>query len=300
MKTLASVLALVTVTVSLATAGCSNAQPADDEAATGALAQGPAAATTGNVHLSSVGKCSKAYDKASNKAMSTADMIQAAGAYTECLRSANDAIVSRIEKNLDEAGSNLKGTTAASIAKFREKSQAVCAEMDKASPNFGGTLARVESVSCGSTREAFLASLIDDFVELGAEAQPIKEDRGSHPRCYRQYDKRLDSAMSQSDMTQTTFTLAQCVTLRTTGLAGLIAPVQVTNDAAAGPETTARDRVRGAAQAVIDAGGELCAVLNEAGENGTGSLSHMTTGSCKARVAESIFASMKSLLDEGN
>lgn len=287
------------VVLAFAASACSNAQPAEDDSTAGALAT-EGAASASNAHLASVNKCGKAYAKASNKAVSTVDMLQASAGYTECLKSANDAVVARIEKNLTEAGSSAKGTAAAAVAKFRQTSQAVCAEMDKASPNFGGTLARVEAVSCGSTREAFLASLVDDFVELGAEATPIKEDRGSHPRCYRQYDKRLDSAMSQNDMTQTTFTLAQCVAQRADALSHFIAPVQVTNDAAAGPVGTAEDRVRAVTRAAIDAGTDLCVVLNEAGENGTGSLSRMTAGSCKARVAESMFSSLKSLLDEGN
>ncbi|MFO0672341.1 MAG: hypothetical protein U0235_22405 [Polyangiaceae bacterium] len=290
---------LVLATLALGAVACSNAQQGEDDSTAGALAQGEAPAAGSNAHLASIGKCGKAYDRASNQASSTAAMLQASGAYTECVKKANDAVVATIEKNLTEASSSMKGQAAGAIAKFRQTSQAVCAEMDKASPNFGGSLQRVESVGCGSAREAFLASLVDEFVALGDEAHPIKEDRGSHPRCYRQYDKRLDSAMSQNDMTQTVFTLAECVARRADALSALVSRVQVQNDAAAGPANTAEDRVRAATAAAINAGGELCAVLNEAGENGGGSLARMTTGSCKARVAESFFSSLKSLLDEG-
>lgn len=286
------------VVASSFTFACGAAESGDESPTDeGALAQGAAAAPS-NAHLAGIAKCEKAHAKAADRAVSTSDMIQAEAALAECDKKANDAIVAKIEANLTEAGSGHKGTTKASIAAFRASSETLCSELDKASPNYGGTLSRVEAAACRAGREAFLAALIDDFVALGDEARSIKEDRAHHKSCYRTYDKRLDQAGANNDMVQASFGLADCITKRVGLLAAPVAKVQVTNDTAAGPETTATDRVRATANDLVTKGGDLCAVLNEAGENGIGSLSHIVMGSCKARVAESAFVELRTLLDE--
>ncbi|MBK6695292.1 MAG: hypothetical protein IPG50_24235 [Myxococcales bacterium] len=207
---LRSALLVATSLTAFTAFGCSNASEPEVDSDQGAL-EAPTATGSANAHLTAVGKCDKAYTKASNKAVSTNDMIQASAAFGECNKRANDAVVARIEKNLRDAGSPSAGQAAPSIAAFRAAQAALCSEMDKASPNFGGSLSRVEATSCRSSIEVFLAALIDENVALGDEARGMKEDRSHHLGCYKAFDKRLDQAVANNDMVQATHTLARCI-----------------------------------------------------------------------------------------
>ena len=294
---LRSALLVATSLTAFTAFGCSNASEPEVDSDQGAI-ESPTATGSANAHLAAVGKCDKAYTKASNKAVSTNDMIQASAAFGECNKRANDAVVARIEKNLRDAGSPSAGQAAPSIAAFRAAQVALCSEMDKASPNFGGSLSRVEATSCRSSIEVFLAALIDENVALGDEARGMKEDRSHHLGCYKAFDKRLDQAVANNDMVQATHTLARCIQTSAARLGLGVGRIAIQNDPAAGPEAAAGDRVKAASAAVIDKGGELCGVLNQAGENGTGSLSNIPTGSCKARVAEAVYSQLRAVLAE--
>lgn len=284
--------------LALLSAACGTGASADsgnDDNAQGALEQG--GASTSNAHLAAIAKCQKAHTKAADAAASTAAMVTAESNYTGCVKKANDAVVARIEKNLVDADSDFKGHTSAFVEAFRKSSNALCGELDKASANFGGSLSAVESVGCASEREAFLGSLIDTYVALGDESGDIKEDRAHHKSCYRVFDKRLDQAVANADMAQAVYALSTCVSRRTGLLATPVAKIEVQNDASAGPENAAADRVRAVTDDMMKQGGQLCALLNQAGENGTGTASQLTTASCEVRVAESVFASVRAMLD---
>src|SRR4029079_2973380 len=107
--------------------------------------------------------------------------------------------------------SPLKGKTAATLKAFRIASEALCSESDKASSNFGGTLANVEAASGRSTREGFLANLMDVYADLGGDSAKIEDDRKNHPTCYAEYDKTADKADSTADMIDVSSKLASCI-----------------------------------------------------------------------------------------
>ncbi len=284
------------VASTLVLAGCAP-DSGDDSAADREAFTGETGAAA-NVHLAAVGKCNKAHNKQAAKAVSTNDVLQAEAAWQTCLESAATKAVAVLEKNLTDAGSSLTATAAKAISGFRAAQRALCEELDKASPNFGGSLARVESVACLAESEAFLASVLDTYAAFGDSAGSIPEDRPHHRSCYRVYDKRFEAATSTNAMIQAEVLLGTCVAKRATLLAPEIAKVEIANDAAAGPADAAQKRIRAVAEALRSSGEPLCQMVNEAGDNGTGSLSRVIGASCSGHVAEAAYKMMRVVVDQ--
>jgi hypothetical protein len=276
----------VALLVLLSTAGCAGVETT--EAAGGASAE--VAATS---HPRRVKTCDASHDREAADAASTLAMIRAEARWQDCLASADDAAVATIEANLKQAGSGLAGMTKSTLADARKRGEALCAEEDKASPNFGGTLSRVEAVACRASREHALAQLMDAFVDFGTHPVEIAEARGEHARCYAPYDAAMNDAHSTADMLQALFGLADCVANEAAAFAEPIAKVQIDNDPKVGDLATSTARVRSIIDAATSADGGLCMLLNEAGENGIGSLSRVSAGSCQGRIAEQVYAELK-------
>ena len=265
------------------TAGCAGAEAttATDDALT---------VTT---HPRRVHACDATHDHDADAAASTLAMIQAEARWRDCLVSADDAAVATIESNLRQAGSGLAGKTKATIAAARRVGEELCLEEDKASPNFGGTLSRVEAASCRASREHLLAQLMDAYVDFGGSSVEIPEARAAHARCYVTYDAAMASAGSTAEMLQALFGLADCVNAEAGALAEPIAKIEIDNDPSVGDLTTSTARVATAIRDATSPDSGLCTLLNEAGENGIGSLSRVTAASCQARISEAVYADIK-------
>jgi hypothetical protein len=249
-------------------------------------------------HANAVARCDARHEAEASKADSTLAMIHAEAEWSACLFDANDRAVETIEANLVDAGSSLVGSAAVVIEAQRSAHESLCAERDKASPNFGGSLSRVEAMACRAQREHVIARLMEGFVAFGAEPMPLAEARAEHPRCYAAYDVQIGAAMSTHDMIQATTGLSACVLANVDKLVGPLAQIQVDNDAKHGDLPAASARIRAVVDEVDAAGQTLCHVLNEAGENGIGSLSRVTAGTCQARISESVHADIKETIGE--
>jgi hypothetical protein len=267
------------------TAGCSTAE------ATGASDE----AVTATTHPVRVRACDATHDHDADQAGSTLAMIRAESSWQDCLVSADDAAVATIESNLAQAGSELVGKTRPAIDAARKAGEALCLEEDKASSNFGGSLARVEAASCRASREHLLAQLMDAFVDFGGKPAEIPEARADHARCYAAYDPAIAAAVSTADMLQAVFGLVDCVNGEAGALAEPVAKIEVDNDPSVGDLTTSTARVTSVSHDATLPDGGLCTLLNQAGENGIGSLSRVTAATCQARVAESVYADLKTV-----
>jgi hypothetical protein len=249
-------------------------------------------------HPTAVKACDRTHDAASQSAGSTHAMIQAEGNWNECLHRANDGAVGKLEANLTEINSYLKGTAASSIAKAREQGESLCAELDKASPDFGGSLSSVEAAGCRANRERAIAAFMDAYAYFGVEQQTIPEKRDQHPACYTAYDAASQTANATNEMAQVAADLGECIGKNAAGLAAPLATIEVENDAAAGPLDVATARVKKITADAIDSGRSLCAVFNQAGSDGGGSLSRVTTADCWAHFVESVHAELKATVGE--
>jgi hypothetical protein len=250
-------------------------------------------AVTATSHPRRVQACDATHDSQSKHADSTVAMIQAETSWHDCLAAANDAAVAKIEANLRQAGSGLAGQAKSTIAVTRKHGEALCEEEDKASDSFGGTLSHVEAAACRSSHEHFLAQLMDAFVDFGGNPVEIPEARAAHAACYKTYDAAMATAVSTADMLQALFGLSDCVTTEAQAFAGPIAKIEIDNDPSVGDLATSTARVQSVIHDSTSADDGLCMLLNEAGENGIGSLSRVSAGSCQGRIAESVYAELK-------
>lgn len=284
------------VSVSALSIACSGGDLTDGSTDEGALEQSGNSGGS-NDHLAAVTKCTAAHTASSQKAVSTADMVDGESTFTSCVTKANDAAVAKIEANLKDAGSELAGTTKTVYVAYRKSAEALCVEGDKASFDFGGTASGIDGVACRSQRELLLAMLIDSYAAMGDQTATIPEDRTNHANCYAKYDAIMNrDAVSNADMAQAGYDLAACVTADVQAMTSAVAEQEVANDASAGPAAAASARLNGVIQDAVSVGGQLCGVLNEAGTSGAGSLSKVTTGPCQTRVAESVFATVHGLI----
>ena len=290
-----ALIALVAFTA-LSTVACASEAENEDEAA---VESGESNVTAGN-HAEAVESCTTQHEETAANAASTMAMIVAQADYRECLARANDRAVAKLETNLAEVDSHLRGQAAIAIAEARDKGEIFCAELDRASMSFGGSLSRVEAVWCRANREKAIASFMDAYAYFGVEPQRVPEHRDHHPDCYAAFDAASATAMATTEMMQAGFALAECIGKNAGGLAAPIAEVQVENDAAAGPLAAATARVQQTITDTLGFGANLCAVFNEAGENGGGSLARVTTASCQARWAANIHEDLFNRLGGGD
>jgi hypothetical protein len=265
------------------TVGCASAEAT--------MASGDA--VTAASHPRSVRACDAKHEHEAGEASSTVAMIEAEVHWQDCLASANDAAVAKIEANLRAAGSGLAGNTKSTVKQARTLGETLCEEEDKAAPDFGGTLARVEAAGCRASREHFLAQLMDAFVDFGGDPVELPEARAEHAACYATYDAAMKQAGSTADMLQALYGLADCVGNEAGAFAEPIATIEIQDDPSVGDLPTSTARVRTVVQDAMSPDDGLCMLLNEAGENGIGSLSRVTAGSCQARIAESVYADLK-------
>jgi hypothetical protein len=271
-------------------------------AACDSASSSPAAATSAlnsaRSHSSAVAACDASHESAAAAADNTHAMIQAEADWGACLLDANDAAIATIEGNLAEAGSYLVGSAAEAIDAQRSAHESLCGERDKASPNFGGSLSRIEAAACRAGREHVIARLVGAFVAFDDKPLVLPEARAEHPRCYADYDARIANAVSTHDLVQATTGLSACVLANVGHLVEPMAEIQVANDPKYGDLATASRRIGEVVAEVDGAGQTLCHVLNEAGENGIGSLSRVTTGTCQARLSETVHADMEETVGE--
>jgi hypothetical protein len=244
-------------------------------------------------HSSQVHACDATHEREAGAAGSTLAMIRAEAQWQDCLASANHAAIAKIEANLRNAGSGLAGTATSTIEGARKLGETLCEEEDKADANFGGTLARVEAAGCRASREHFLAQLMDAFVDFGGNSVEIPEARTEHVGCYVTYDAAMKQAGSTAEMLQALFGLTDCVGNDAANFAEPIAAIEMQNDPSVGDLPTSTARVKSVLHDVMSPDGGLCMLLNEAGENGTGSLSRVSAASCQARIAEAVYADLK-------
>ena len=281
-------LALVVAFASLSTAACAGSS---SPAATG---DGTDDVISGG-HLKAVQACNKTHDKAAQSASSTLEMVSSEVDWRQCLETANASAIRTAESILKANESTYAGQVQAAFDAARKAGDALCAEFDNASPNFGGTLSRVEAAGCGAERESFLAAIVDDMVAFpSTKATYITEDRANHATCYAAYDAAGEKAVTTADMVATNTTLAECIHTESSALTKPIADIQIENDASYGPLATAQARIEAVITDTLASGSSLCHVLSEAGENGIGTLSRVSAGACSARVSENLFTSLKS------
>jgi hypothetical protein len=266
------------------TVGCASAE---------AISTTDEAVTAAPPHQVRVQACDATHDSESKRADSTLAMIEAEGHWQDCLAAANDAAIVTIEANLTQAGSGLAGSAKSTIAGTRSHAEALCEEEDKASDSFGGTLSHVEAAACRSSHERFLAKLMDAFVDFGADPVEIPEARADHASCYVPYDAAMAEAHSTADMLQALYGLAACVATEAGAFSRSIAQIEIDNDPTVGDLATSTARVQSVVHDATSPDDGLCMLLNQAGENGIGSLSHVTAGSCQGRIAESVYAELK-------
>lgn len=277
--------ALLAVLTALSTAACTGSS--ED-----ASASSVDAVSAANGHHQKVTACEKANQHAAENAASTVEMVEAESSFAECLTAANDAAVPVIEGILKENESASAGSVKAALDAARKSNATLCEELYKASPNFGGSLQRVEAAGCFAAREHLLARLIDHMVAFpGVEPTYIKDDRASHAACYAAYD--ATEAESTAAMVGVNVDLVECMRKEISPLVDATAATQVENDASHGPLAKAKARVTAAVDGQMEGASSLCGTLAEAGENGIGTLSRVSGAACAVRVAESAFTTLK-------
>lgn len=277
--------ALLAVFAALSTAACAGSS---EETPAGASAD----AVSQRGHRQKVAACEQANEKESGDAASTVAMVEAEVSFTNCLTKANDAAVPMIESLLKENESASVGGVKAALDAARKSDAAYCEELDKASPDFGGSLQRVERAGCYAAREHFLAAIIDDMVAFnGAEPTYIAEDRANHAACYQAYD--ATDAQSTAEMVGVNADLVECIHKEMAPLLDATAQTQVENDASFGPLATAKTRLTAAVDAHTDQLSAFCGAIAEAGENGIGTLTRVSAAVCVVRVTEHAFATLK-------
>lgn len=279
-----STVAILAAFAALSTVACAGSSSGNDGAAS------TEAAATGHVkgHHELVVACEAANAKAGETAGSTMEMVEMESVFADCLTQANDAAVPVIEKLLKDNESGTVGGVKAALTAARKANDTLCEEEYKASENFGGSLQRVEAAGCAAEREHFLAQLIDDMVAFdGAEPTYIAADKAAHAECYKAYD--ATDAQSTAEMVQVNADLGECIDKAIATAVDAMAATQVENDEAAGPIATAKTRVAAAVQGKIEAASGLCGAVAEAGENGIGSLTRVSSAACTVRVREDAY-----------
>jgi hypothetical protein len=279
-------IALLAVFAALSTAACAGSS---DE---GAGSSANAATVAAHGHHDQVVACEKANAKAGETAGSTMEMVQMEAEFADCLEKANDAAVPVIESLLKANESSTVGGVKAALDSARKANGTLCEELHKASMNFGGTLQRVEDAGCAAEREHFLAAIIDDMVAFdGVEPTYLKDDRAAHAACYKAYD--AVDAQSTMEMVGVNADLADCVRKEMSPMLDAMASSEVENDASYGPLATAKTRVAAAFDGQIESADGFCGAIAEAGENGIGTLTRVSSAACRARVTEAAFTTLK-------
>ena len=278
--------ALLAVFAALSTAACASSS----EETAGSSANAATVATRG--HHDQVVACEKANAQAGETAASTMAMVEMEADFADCLTKANDAAVPVIESLLEANESGAVGGVKAALDAVRKSNGTLCEEFDKASQNFGGTLQHVEAAGCAAEREHLLAAIIDDMVAFeGVEPTYIKDDRAGHAACYKAYD--AVDAESTMQMVGVNVDLADCVRKEMNPLLDAMASTQVENDASYGPLAAAKTRLTAAVDGQISAADGFCGAIAEAGENGIGTLTRVSSAACTARVTEAAFTTIK-------
>jgi hypothetical protein len=279
-------IALLAVLAALSTAACAGSS----EEASGSSANAATVAAHG--HHDQVVACEKANEKAGETAASTMEMVEMEANFADCLAKANDAAVPVIEGLLKANESASVGGVKTALEAARKANDTLCEELHNSSSNFGGTLQRIEDAGCAAEREHFLAAIIDDMVAFdGVEPTYIKDDRAGHAACYKAYD--AVDAQSTMEMVGVNVDLSDCVRKEMTPLLDGLASTEVENDASYGPLATAKTRVAAAFDGQIRAADGFCGAIAEAGENGIGTLTRVSSAACTARVTEAAFTTAK-------
>lgn len=281
-------IALLAVLAALSTAACAgSSSEASSDSSAAATATHPAVG-----HHAAVLACEAAEKKAGDTAMSTVDMVEMEGNFHECLAQANDAAVPVIEKLLKDNESSSIGGVKAALEAARKANQDLCFELHNASSSYGGTLQHIEDASCGAEREHFIAAIIDDMVAFeGVEATYIKDDRASHGDCYKAYDAAPGE--STADMIQANGTLIECIDKQLATEIEATAKAEVENDATFGPLAAAKTRVKSLVDSHTDKLDGFCGAIAEAGENGIGTLTRVSSAACAVRVTEAAYTLLK-------
>lgn len=281
-------IALLAVLAALSTAACAgSSSEASADSSAAATAAHPAVG-----HHAAVVACEAAEKKAGETAMSTMDMVEMEGNFQDCLAKANDAAVPVIEKLLKDNESARIGGVKSALESARKANQALCFELHNASSSYGGTLQHIEDASCIAEREHFIAAIIDDMVAFdGVEATYIKEDRASHGDCYKAYD--ANPGESTAGMIQANGDLIECIDKQLATVIDATAKAEVENDASFGPQAAANARVKSLVDAHTEKLSGFCGAIAEAGENGIGTLTRVSSAACAVRVTEAAYTLLK-------
>ena len=128
----------------------------------------------------------------------------------------------------------------------------------------------------------------------GVKPTKIADDHANHATCYAAYNAAADKAVTTADMVAMNGTLTDCIQAETAAFAAPIAAIEIENDATTfGPLATAQTRITAAITDKVSSSYNLCHVMSEAGENGTGTLSRVLAGSCAARSIENVYTYLK-------
>lgn len=237
--------------LAVALVGCS--QPTEEEASAGGSAQ----TGQGRSFASQMTTCDEASARAFDQAVSTADMIQAAAEESSCFRAILDNNAPRIDAIRAAAGGmqlaprTLRAAAAFEAFRNGKGTRALCDVLDDASPNYGGTLQRVERVACDAGREKQLARLAASWVAWEDGTRSRIDERGS----------------------------AESLRARVPALVDLILENDPSRDRAA---TTAA--VTSSIDGTIQAAGDLCLLLADAGEMGGGTGARLQLNGCNANA----------------
>jgi hypothetical protein len=203
----------------------------------------------------------QAVEKKGEDAQSTVEMVEAEGAVADCYRTAVDGHASAIDAiRKQNGGMQLAPATATAKGAFDDyranKSASgaapttLCAIGDASSSNFGGTLQRVEDAGCAAAVETRLAKLVAGVTTL--PGNPV--------------------ALTGSDAT------ADDLQPFVPKLVGQM------NENTPGDQAAYTAQVQATLAGVVASSGELCALLEDAGEMGGGTGAQQLVGSCMSKA----------------
>lgn len=235
--------------LALAIAGCSAS--AEDSSGSGDSAQTVREVSFGG----QIELCEKASAAAWENASSTMDMVEAGGGDLSCYRAILDNNARRIDAIRAGAGGQmlapggLRAERAFEALRTGKGTRSLCDVLYDASMNYGGTLQRVESVGCQSSREHQLARLAAAWVAWEDGTRLTISETGT-PEGIR---ARIPALVEQILENQPTLGRAETVADVTRAIEGS-----------------------------IEAAGELCDLLADAGEMGGGTGARQQASGCRA------------------